>query len=74
MNKKRIYTPVIRVFQFIALTIVVALVIALFCALAEWSSERNNPHNSISDNIEMNETEQYHLSQGHNIKFVEDIF
>lgn len=74
MNKKKIYTPIIRVLQFIALTIFVALVISFFCALAEWSSEINNPQTPTSDNIEMNETEQYHLSQGHNIKFVEDIF
>lgn len=73
MNKKKIYTPIIRVLQFIALTIFVALAIALFCALAEWSSEINNPQTPTSDNIELNEIEQYHLSEGRNIKFVEDI-
>lgn len=29
---------------------------------------------SLENNLQLNEVEQYHLSQGHNIKFVEDIF
>lgn len=31
------------------------------------------PQESTSDNIELNEVEQYHLSEGRNIKFIEDI-
>lgn len=74
MKKRSIYNPIIKILQFIGVVLAVAFLISFFCALAEWSSRKTKAQSSISDNIELNNTEQYHLSQGHNIKFVEDIF
>lgn len=56
----------------VAFTILAALAI-FFAIMYDRYRKPIEPQESISDNIELNNIEQYHLSQGRNIKFIEDI-
>lgn len=71
MKKKN---PLKDILQSMALGMGVLLTIALFSAIGECSTEKHNKaHHSVNDNIQLNEIEQYHLSEGRQIKFIEDI-
>lgn len=71
MKKK---SPIKDILQSAVIGLFAIGIIALFSAIGQCSVEKHNKAiQSTSDNIELNEIEQYHLSQGRNIKFIEDI-
>lgn len=56
----------------VVFTILVALAV-FFAIMYDHYHKPIKPQESISDNIELNKIEQYHLSEGRSIKFIEDI-
>lgn len=71
MKKKRITRKEIEEFAWTILALVLlAMIFSFLCGLFE-----AKPQESISqeENIQLNEIEQYHCSEGRNIKFIEDI-
>lgn len=71
MKKK---SPIKDIIQSTAIGLFSIGIIALFSAIGQCSIEKHNKAiQSTSDNIELNEVEQYHLSEGRHVKFIEDI-
>lgn len=64
--KKKIINPLIKVLQFIAVIIGMAILFSIFCALAEWSQKRKNIQEPMS------EIRSYHSEKG--LVLVEDGF
>lgn len=60
-----IVIKLIRVIQFIAVTVCVFLILAIMCAIAIWSYNMNNhPQESTRDQKELNEMVVHHADKG----------
>lgn len=66
--KKKIITPVARC---AGIALFLLLYILIICLLIRWSESRHSKYDA-EEQRQKNEIEQYHLSQGRHIQFVEE--